>query len=216
MPFLFSYTCPHCRAFVGEQNVFEHWDKNDPGNAKDYLVVFICRQCHRAIVAHFTARDEQRLDTNLHYKVGVDVKPTKVYPQPEVINIDKENIPERIYKIYYQALKASQDGVLIDPACSTFRKTIEAILCDVIKEEETHNLKNAIEKALEQQLIAPQMKEWADEVRLAGNLAAHLKPDELTPEDVVDIKLFTELLIEYIYVIPARIKARQETREKQD
>ncbi len=54
------------------------------------------------------------------------------------------------------------------------------------------------------------MGEWAHEVRLGANLFAHPNPDHLVaPEDAEELLGFTEVILDYLYVMPARLLRRK-------
>jgi hypothetical protein len=69
-----------------------------------------------------------------------------------------------------------------------------------------------IDELATKQVITVSLKEMAHEVRLTGNDGAHPGEDglnDVTPEDAKDIIQFTEELFHHVYVMPAKLKARQ-------
>ncbi len=52
-------------------------------------------------------------------------------------------------------------------------------------------------------------------LRQLGNLGAHFDEDEVTEKDVLIILDFVELLLEYLYVAPAKIEAVKKRLNKQ-
>lgn len=63
-------------------------------------------------------------------------------------------------------------------------------------------------------IITEDIKNWAHEIRLTGNIGAH--PDGLenvTPEDAEDLIKFMEEYLNYVYIMPAKVAAKR-AREK--
>lgn len=54
--------------------------------------------------------------------------------------------------------------------------------------------------------ITPDMKDWADHVRVEGNEALH-DPEDFTEEDAKPLRLFTEMFLRYIYELPGEVAA---------
>jgi hypothetical protein len=69
------------------------------------------------------------------------------------------------------------------------------------------NLAEALKKLQEQHEIDQRLYEWADELRLAGNHAAHEVHDGVSPMDAKDINDLTEAVIDCVYVFQARYEA---------
>ena len=70
---------------------------------------------------------------------------------------------------------------------------------------------------LEQQVITKDLKEWAHEVRLTGNDAAHppkdiSKDDTVTRKDAEDILTLLEKFIEVLYITPALAREMRQRR----
>lgn len=69
-----------------------------------------------------------------------------------------------------------------------------------------------IEQLVASRELPAAMGEWAHEVRLGGNGAAH-DEEGVTPEDVKAIRGFTDTLLRYIFTLPEEIRLRREARQ---
>lgn len=62
--------------------------------------------------------------------------------------------------------------------------------------------------------ITPDMKDWADHVRIEGNDALH-DEDEYTEADAKPLRLFTEMFLKYVFELPGEVQAfRTEVEEE--
>ncbi|WP_460798691.1 DUF4145 domain-containing protein [Nocardioides pacificus] len=86
-----------------------------------------------------------------------------------------------------------------------YRRALELLAVD--RGVKVRNLAEALKKLQEQGEIDQRLYEWADELRLAGNHAAHEVHDGVSPVDAKDTNDLTEAIIDYVYVFQARYEA---------
>ena len=92
------------------------------------------------------------------------------------------------------------------------RKTLEALCVEhSIKER---NLATALKKANESGLIDGRLAEWAEELRIAGNEAAHDVDKKMSGEDARDLLEFTEAILEYVFTFRDRFERFQRRRRE--
>ena len=53
--------------------------------------------------------------------------------------------------------------------------------------------------------ITPDMRSWADHVRVEGNAALH-DPEEFAEADAKSLRLFTEMFLRYIFELPGAVR----------
>lgn len=70
------------------------------------------------------------------------------------------------------------------------------------------NIKERIDELANRSIITNDLKDWAHEIRLGGNEAAHdMRPfSETEAEELVD---FSELYLTYVYTLPKRLSDRK-------
>ena len=98
-----------------------------------------------------------------------------------------------------------------DAAAMMYRRAMETGL-RLRYPEVTGSLFHRIESLVASRELPAAMGEWAHEVRLGGNGAAH-DEEGVTPEDVKAIRGFTDTLLRYIFTLPEEIRLRREARQ---
>lgn len=132
--------------------------------------------------------------------------PIRVYPPTDKL---AWNTPEPIRIAYTEAAKCF--GVGAFTACTIMcRKSLEGI-CDA-KGAAKGTLAKRLGDLKAQGLIDARLHDWADELRLGGNEAAHDVDVTVSAQDARDIKDFTKAIVEYMFTIQQRFdefKARR-------
>lgn len=60
--------------------------------------------------------------------------------------------------------------------------------------------------------ITPEIRSWADHVRVEGNEALH-DPDDFEEEDARPLRLFTEMFLRYVFELPGEVQAFRQQGE---
>ena len=60
-----------------------------------------------------------------------------------------------------------------------------------------------------QHRITPDMRDWADHVRVEGNVALH-DPEEFTEQDAKPLRLFAETFLRYVFELPGEVRSFRE------
>lgn len=88
------------------------------------------------------------------------------------------------------------------------RGALQACMRDLGATEST--LQREIDDLAGQHRLPASIRDWAHEVRVGANLAAHPKPNsEVGPEDADELIALAESIFEYLYTIPANVQARR-------
>lgn len=137
----------------------------------------------------------------------------QIYPQ---------TLPKSIHEKTPEFLKKDLEEANICFAVNSYRATgvmaRRALqLCCIDKGAPDKKLQDQIDWLLDQQIITKELKEWAHEVRLTGNDAAHpskdiSKDEAVTREDADDILILLEQLINVLYITPALAKEKRQRR----
>lgn len=88
-----------------------------------------------------------------------------------------------------------------------FRKTLE-VATKMLDPELKLPLQRRIEALADAKKIPKEVGEWAHEVRIVGNDAAHTS-DEPNAGDVDAIAEFTEAFLEYVFTMPEKFRLRK-------
>lgn len=140
-------------------------------------------------------------------------EPLTLFPNtPSLILLNYyDNIPDEIVRAYEDA-KNSFKAKAYTASVIMCRKIIEGIA--QLNDCKEDNLKKSIDKLHTKKIIDNKLKEWANELRLAGNDAAHDINISLKKFDVNDIIEFTKSFIEYIYLLETRFQRFKKRRSQ--
>lgn len=117
-----------------------------------------------------------------------------------------ESTPNNVANFFKQATDSLQNGNF-DAAGMMFRKSLESATKEIDPPSAHLTLFKRVEKLVENHLITPALGEWANEIRLGGNEAAH--DDEMfSKEDAQALKGFTENFLRYAFTLPAAVAHR--------
>src|SRR5262249_37842831 len=61
-------------------------------------------------------------------------------------------------------------------------------------------------------LITPDIRAWADHVRIEGNSAVH-DPEEFKETDAKPLRFFTDMFLRYVFELPGEVKAFRSKNE---
>lgn len=198
MPSFFVGSCPRCGAEKMTLDV--RGVTAFSGGSQDVLVS--CRACKRGSLFRI-----DYVANNLFAETEGFLK----FPPSEVIPAaapgPPDDVPDAVARTFRQALANLLLGNF-DAAGAMYRKTLDvatAIIDPTLKNKSFNDRINALEASRQ---ITPSLKEWAHEVRIDGNSAAH-DQDELTPDQVTQLAAFTEMFLVYTFTMPAKLAAKR-------
>ena len=133
---------------------------------------------------------------------------------PKRIPQTDESIPTEVADDYIESIKCLDVGAFKASVVMSRRAIQSSALKLGIKKGK---LRDQVDELHAKKLIPNSVKEWAHEIRLTGNIGAH--PDEdllqdVTKEDAEELVRFVEEYMNYVYVMPARVKAQRTRRLK--
>jgi hypothetical protein len=122
--------------------------------------------------------------------------------------------PTPIDRYYLQAADALQSGHS-DASGAMSRKVVDVSTQQLLGEDSKNysTIQKRIDALAAKNLLTPDLKDWAHQVRLGGNDAAH-DEDPYTNEEASELLSFVELYLTYVYSLPGRLKARRENAAK--
>lgn len=180
------FECPECEARVDGEVIAVH-EGGDPSRdpCPWRFSLAACPTCnHPALLLQEAVPDWD--------------EPMRVYPATDMLDY---RIADSIRASYEEAVKCFSVGAYTAAAVMC-RKTLQGI-CDV-KGAVGSNLNQALADLRAKGLVTGQLHDWADQLRLGGNEAAHDVNVRMTREDARDLKDFTKALVEYIFTIQER------------
>ena len=162
-----------------------------------------CITCSKASLeyTHITAEYYNSwLDANgIEHVDGIDEK-IILYP---LAHTNLPNLPSAIEKEYQEALKVRNISHI---ACAVLaRRTLEAVF--TYENAQGESLMRKVDSLIKSDRIPPLFAEMAHLARKIGNMGAHFADSTVTGEDVDAMLDFVETILEYLYVLPAKVKA---------
>ena len=208
---IFKADCPHC----GTRSVaftIQHQNQVNPSRAR-WDTFAVCGRCGRGVVASFITPSLH--SPIVHSKNGGSLEEALRDFFPSTPSLEAPNhTPSNVARFFKQGVDNLPGNW--DAAGSMFRKTLDIGLKEKFPEIEGR-LIDRIDKAAELQGLTPDLAEWAHQIRLDGNYAAH--EEEPSPEVIAKrLHVFTDLVLRYLFTLPgmleeARDHAEDETRE---
>lgn len=193
----FAFECPHCGVYATFKVNAEFGNPYWGGFAK----ILGCDNCRQLVyVVTDPALDSRHNQFN----------PTKIidyYPKrtPKVDG----SVPENVANDFMEAMVCFDVGTNKASAAMCRRALQSSMLERGAKKE---RLANQIDELFEKQIITKDIRDWAHEIRLTGNIGAH--PDEdglenITRADAAELIKFMEEYLNYVYVMPAKVAEKR-------
>lgn len=190
---LFRITCAFCE-HTGNFELEHHAQQQNPRSGKTLnFDTFKCGNCAGYVMVLWAANE-----------YGARVHNYETLPYPLEIRSYPEYWPDEIGRYWLQA-KRNILNENWDAAAIMARSALQAAVRD--KGASRNNLKKEIDDLVAKGILAPIMKEWADQIRLLGNESAHPDPAQvIDPQDARDIVKFLSFLLDYLYTFPHQIQ----------
>ena len=188
-----SIYCPHCHqhTLLNERVRTQHRQWSD-------RIYFIgeCNNCFEHVLV---------------YIAGGSVR--RIFPDPQPRTVDSR-VPASIKKDFEEANICFSVGAFRASAVMV-RRALQSICLDKGAAENDKLIKQ-IDWLFSQGIITKDLKEWAHEVRLVGNDAAHPKKPHkdapITKDDAEEILQLLEQFTQTLYVAPAIAAERKKLR----
>lgn len=197
--FIIFPTCPHCYANKITFNVlYMNTIKN---SVKALLMCANCTGIVAAELYSFTSNDVAIPFSHIKY----------YYPEP----LSEDGPPNTPLEVLCDLKEAKSSLVHgnFKSACIMAGNAVETAC--IIFGANKGGLKDKITYLLEKGIITSNMAEWAKEIRIIRNDAAHHaeKATVITKNDAEDAVTFANILFGYLFTIPAMIAKRRSKKE---
>lgn len=201
--------CPHCGASFVVLNCIAA--SIHPRNPKRYRALFSCNRCF----GPFAAVVEHERDHFDPMKIEGDLKAAGfqvAYRTPRAVDPKApRHTPDAAAKRFIEA----EDSFIRQKwtsAVSMYRSTLDIatknVATTLLPKAVGMNLFARIEALASAHILTEAMREWAHQVRGAGNEALH-EEQEMNEEDAVQMRLFTETFLQYAYELPGEVEKRK-------
>jgi len=205
---ILTHQLPHCRTERIALNCWSGFDFGD-GSATVHLE---CPKCHlpscalvdgvMGVASVFAQSISQYTGDILD--AGWQVR--EFWPRPPGPLIP-EHLPRDVERIYLQAERNYPVEGNEEAAGAMYRKVLDVGL-KKIDPDAKGVLAVRIKNLATANKLTPDIAEWADHVRDLGNDAAH-EEQPPTREELKDLRNFTEMVMRYLFSLPALVEARK-------
>lgn len=207
---VFTYDCPHCGARKATFSL-----QKGRKHADDPLVNALgsCPACFKPIAVMIYMPSGGDIDhltgdlSNRKFNENGSIK--SVFPERKE-SISPDHVPPAAAKSFVEGSDCLSDARYTS-AVAMFRRALEISLKNFSPEIEAWRLEKRIDKLADEGLITADLKTWAHKIRLEGNEAVH-EEDEPTREAATELQLFTEMVMTYLYTLPAKVQANLQTK----
>jgi len=209
----FDLFCPQCNILVETRAIAEGRrgyqskainpiDVVDAEYHDDYYSVCLCRRCNQPFLVRQSLY-------GIPGEFETVTEETVLYPSES--KLLAEGLPENIKTAYDQAARALHAS-LFEPCVLMSRKCLEAI-CKIFNAK-GQNLNERLSMLHEAGHIDSRLLNWAHQIRLIGNEAAHDIDTVVTKEDARDVFDFTEAILIYVFSLTKRFESLKARRSK--
>lgn len=177
-------------------------EKLSQGLASRWDTLAFCGCCGRGILASFLVSGiVAPTDLLKNYEPSM-LKDLRVFPMRPNTEAPAHT-PENVGKFYKQGTDNLPGNY--DAAGMMFRKALDVSLKVKFPDiDGTLTLYQRITEAEQQQGLTPDLAEWAHQIRLDGNDAAH-EEEPFSKEDAESLHTFTELVLHYLFTLPGML-----------
>ena len=171
----------------------------------DWHSLAICGQCSRGVLTVFETPERSPPRDLLERGHNLDKR--WIFPEPPKTEAP-EHTPKNVANYYRQGMENL--GRNWDAAGTMFRKALDVGLKVKFSHDTKGKLYERIRRAADRHDLTPELADWAHQIRLDGNDAAHDEEPLLEPE-ARRLQVFTELVFRYLFTLPGMMQeARQD------
>ena len=199
--------CPHCRS---ERAAFEYKIEE---RRTDGAELYINKQIHLSAVMAQCQVCGRNVLVRGQANTAEFTKVFEVFPEPEPITAPA-NTPDDIASLFIQG--ASIRHLHFDAAGMAYRKALQRVVGNKAKDvnveienKKKGDLYKGIKAVLSEPFVAKILLDWALDLNERGKEAAH---DTFTEEECAELHAFTEMLLTYLYTLPAMLEARRKAK----
>ena len=197
--------CPRCNIHVEakvlachhyEKSVIheDFFDPTDRQYTEDVFTFATCIRCNRPLLV----RESHHIIEGNSIPQG---EVCRVYPPDEVV---PDAVPDTVARPYREARQAYKVK-LYDSCVTMCRKTLEAVCGHYGESQDV--LSRRLDRLLQQGVIDKAMFDWAQELRLSGNRAAHAGSEAVLAAEARDMLEFARAMLLYAFELPKRLRS---------
>ncbi|MDH5449058.1 MAG: DUF4145 domain-containing protein [Candidatus Bathyarchaeota archaeon] len=134
---------------------------------------------------------------------------------PKRIPMVDKSVPPEISRDYTEAIKCFNVGA--NRGCVVMcRRALQSSVIE--RGARKGRLVDQIDELYGNQIITKDIRDWAHEIRLTGNIGAHPDDDgleDIQPDNAEELLKFMEEYLNYVYIMPAKVAAKRARKHKE-
>jgi len=195
--------CPHCPA---ENSYFRIvWNSVTPNSPYAWNCCALCGACNTPIC--FVAYSSSTTSEPGTFKGG-NIEPTwqvsEIWPA-RVASKAPDHTPPAV-KARFEEGEDAFSRHKWNSAVAMYRSALDIATKGMEGVPEGTTFFKRLEWLHEHHAITPDMRSWADHVRVEGNAALH-DPEEFNKDDATALRFFTEMFLRYVFELPGAVRA---------
>lgn len=218
--------CPHCISMSQFRIIGFAPFPYDWAASSQHIFVsigLVCPGCHKPVSAlakstgAFNGQQSQAFIQSLHQGVNGSLitahTPIETFRLVFVDHWPKsteptvpDHVPDGVAKAFLQAERNFPIAGHEEASGTMYRRSLEVGLHHKHPDMKG-TLAQRIKKLVEDNILTKELGEWSDSIRLIGNDAAHA--DEVTQDDLVMARAFTDAVLRYIFTLPEQVRLRK-------
>jgi hypothetical protein len=212
-----SLTCPHCYSKSQLKVIGFNYDQITRKQGQAISLGTFCPGCLMP-VAVLAQRMESDLATFLSLMNGLIASQHPIEPSklkyldhwPKLIDPQiPAHLPKPVEKSYLQAEKNFPLDGHEEAAGLMYRRALELALSEKYPERKG-TLASTIKDLVAEKILTEDLGNWANEVRLVGNDAAHAS--EVTRDDLEMMRAFADAVLKYVWTLPTQVQQRRSSK----
>lgn len=227
----FKHNCPYCGVVNGFFEVANFYRREYEDIPIDiYAILGVCNSCGKGIVANCGVKNKSRIipsqsilgkricslsdevlkilgnqngkKYDLFELLGFEPDFFPKNPEPEIPEHLPNDVLQKIRAAEILYLQARGNADLLEFAGTAYRKALEFALAYLDENSGDKSLYHRIKLLETTGVLVKSMGAFAHRIRALGNEATH---DDITVEELTDLRLFTQLFLQYTFTLPAKI-----------
>ena len=192
--------CPYCRTRAVAFTAISEWTAGD--NSRRAL--FLCGACKEGVIWEWWGNPQSIVNV-IGFLDRWGIYLSRQWPEP-LPGAAPDDTPPNVGKFFAQGVSSLETGSF-DAAGMMFRKALESATKILDPDSANARLVRRIDLLAEAQKITPDLAQWAHEIRLGGNDAAH-EEELFTQEEAEELRHFIESFLRYAFTLPSAVRRR--------
>ena len=193
----YQYKAPLLFDTLDDESIYEDFE----------FLVYICTICNAPILyGDFTINYKEGSNLPILYPTGSSLLP------PSYLVMREEIVPAHLQQLYSEIwhMKRRSPTAFV----AQVRRALEFICND--QNASGRNLANKLKDLINKGVFPEKIGDITDLLRIFGNLGAHYSEEKINVWDAESIDDFFRLVVEYVYIIPAKVKLMRYLAKKTD